>query len=248
MKKKKLKTKLIRAFAIVLGSVAFLSGCSQEKQTAQETTAAVPLKQTNSEIQKEPLENADYEKIMALKKENYENMPVKEFNAFIADQLYDDGNGELLNIYTNMFDRIQEGDQDYDFIFHTLNLTNGEIYSDHSGDLPYLDVVSFQKIRESNEIVEGEPLIDFLFFAPTNIHYVITDNSKTTVGERDKRLSDCRSQMQEVINRMSEEELKASDIKETLNKEFDKIIAELSDHSILLEYTIEDIECLDNEN
>lgn len=249
MNKRKIICRTI--FRLLLCS-AILAGCSSKAKNTEvpkSITESNQLSQASTTSNKTNKNSTGYTKdeydlIISLKSNDYANLSVEDFNTHIRQKMYDPAESQkYLESYSNVFENISEEDENYTFVRRTLELTNGEIYSEQFENQPYYIYIKLSKTRESKiDEIDGGMRYSFSFLAPCNIYYTISDLSKITVGERDKLFLEYENKLRYVIDNLSEEELLSKDIKDSLKSKFDTISDEMSNDLMTFKYELTEID------
>ncbi len=191
--------------------------------------------------------SSSYRKILSYKTDDYSKLSIASFNHTI---LPEDGDlSGLLADYSNVIASITEDDDNYEFIKVSFGSSLNELYCEQVGDVvSTLDYV--RKVarpieplnEEEKEKFITDPAYSFMFSTFYSLQYDILSQESLTVGKRDQALEDFHSEFESYVDKLSEEELMASDIKEKITNNARKIAERFSTEKIKLTCTIDSIE------
>lgn len=232
--------KLIQALAALTVLCICFTGCAEKPSSSDSPspTTSPSLSATISSILA-----SDYDTVLALKTEGYQSLSLQDFNAAVKEAI--DKDTDFLSTFSTLMESITPNDEDYQFIFETLD------YSISETILPQISqpvaISRYLKKHEDEYTVEsGESFYSFIFTALYSVEYRVTDEAGLTVQERDELLNEFHTELQNAVSERSKEQLTAGGIKAELQKIADGLCTKLSTNTLVFENAkIQSIEILD---
>jgi len=200
-----MKKNLLTLVAVAVLLTCCLTGCgaSATAGTSQESVSVNTLDT--------PRIDERHASVLALKTANYQEQSVKDFNATVEAAIEKDEN--FLSLYSEALDAITPEDENYTFIHQTLRHSINEFIMLELGE-----PVTFSPTTIKEDMNEN-----FVFTAMYAIEYEVLDPSGLTISERDQSLEGIQQEIHDLIIAMSNEELKAGNIRETLQASLDNL-------------------------
>lgn len=212
-----MKKSIITPLAAVL-CLSLLTGCNakdsstppdsqQTNPPAQATVASANISDTSEA----------YEKLVALKTEDYKQQSVADFNQSLAPN-----NGDisgLLDAQADVLASISPDDKNYEFITVTLAASLDELYCEQMNDSVGLSAY-LKKEEQPLEKLPGEE----------------------SVAERDSALQKFKTEFQNYVDNLSEADLTSSNIKTVLSEKADELENSLSTAKMKLSCEVENVE------
>lgn len=195
-----MKKSIIIPLAAVL-CLSLLTGCNakdsstppdsqQTNPPAQATVASANISDTSEA----------YEKLVALKTEDYKQQSVADFNQSLAPN-----NGDisgLLDAQADVLASISPDDKNYEFITVTLAASLDELYCEQMNDSVGLSAYlkkeeqPLEKLPGEESVAGAEITYQFVFNALYRLNYTFSDPTQITVAERDSALQKFKTEFQ----------------------------------------------------
>ena len=231
-----MKKSIITPLAAVL-CLSLLTGCNakdsstppdsqQTNPPAQATVASANISDTSEA----------YEKLVALKTEDYKQQSVADFNQSLAPN-----NGDVLA-------SISPDDKNYEFITVTLAASLDELYCEQMNDSVGLSAYlkkeeqPLEKLPGEESVAGAEITYQFVFNALYRLNYTFSDPTQITVAERDSALQKFKTEFQNYVDNLSEADLASSNIKTVLSEKADELENSLSTAKMKLSCEVENVE------
>ena len=241
-----MKKSIITPLAAVL-CLSLLTGCNakdsstppdsqQTNPPAQATVASANISDTSEA----------YEKLVALKTEDYKQQSVADFNQSLAPN-----NGDisgLLDAQADVLASISPDDKNYEFITVTLAASLDELYCEQMNDSVGLSAYlkkeeqPLEKLPGEESVAGAEITYQFVFNALYRLNYTFSDPTQITVAERDSALQKFKTEFQNYVDNLSEADLTSSNIKTVLSEKADELENSLSTAKMKLSCEVENVE------
>lgn len=241
-----MKKSIITPLAAVL-CLSLLTGCNakdsstppdsqQTNPPAQATVASANISDTSEA----------YEKLVALKTEDYKQQSVADFNQSLAPN-----NGDisgLLDAQADVLASISPDDKNYEFITVTLAASLDELYCEQMNDSVGLSAYlkkeeqPLEKLPGEESVAGAEITYQFVFNALYRLNYTFSDPTQITVAERDSALQKFKTEFQNYVDNLSEADLASSNIKTVLSEKADELENSLSTAKMKLSCEVENVE------
>ena len=241
-----MKKSIITPLAAVL-CLSLLAGCNakdsstppdsqQTNPPAQATVASANISDTSEA----------YEKLVALKTEDYKQQSVADFNQSLAPN-----NGDisgLLDAQADVLASISPDDENYEFITVTLAASLDELYCEQMNDSVGLSAYlkkeeqPLEKLPGEESVAGAEITYQFVFNALYRLNYTFSDPTQITVAERDSALQKFKTEFQNYVDNLSEADLASSNIKTVLSEKADELENSLSTAKMKLSCEVENVE------
>lgn len=227
--------------------LSLLTGCNakdsstppdsqQTNPPAQATVASANISDTSEA----------YEKLVALKTEDYKQQSVADFNQSLAPN-----NGDisgLLDAQADVLASISPDDKNYEFITVTLAASLDELYCEQMNDSVGLSAYlkkeeqPLEKLPGEESVAGAEITYQFVFNALYRLNYTFSDPTQITVAERDSALQKFKTEFQNYVDNLSEADLASSNIKTVLSEKADELENSLSTAKMKLSCEVENVE------
>lgn len=187
-----------------------------------------------------------YEKLVALKTEDYKQQSVADFNQSLAPN-----NGDisgLLDAQADVLASISPDDKNYEFITVTLAASLDELYCEQMNDSVGLSAYlkkeeqPLEKLPGEESVAGAEITYQFVFNALYRLNYTFSDPTQITVAERDSALQKFKTEFQNYVDNLSEADLTSSNIKTVLSEKADELENSLSTAKMKLSCEVENVE------
>lgn len=241
-----MKKSIITPLAAVL-CLSLLAGCNakdsstppdsqQTNPPAQATVASANISDTSEA----------YEKLVALKTEDYKQQSVADFNQSLAPN-----NGDisgLLDAQADVLASISPDDKNYEFITVTLAASLDELYCEQMNDSVGLSAYlkkeeqPLEKLPGEESVAGAEITYQFVFNALYRLNYTFSDPTQITVAERDSALQKFKTEFQNYVDNLNEADLASSNIKTVLSEKADELENSLSTAKMKLSCEVENVE------
>ena len=208
----------------------------QTNPPAQATVASANISDTSEA----------YEKLVALKTEDYKQQSVADFNQSLAPN-----NGDisgLLDAQADVLASISPDDKNYEFITVTLAASLDELYCEQMNDSVGLSAYlkkeeqPLEKLPGEESVAGAEITYQFVFNALYRLNYTFSDPTQITVAERDSALQKFKTEFQNYVDNLSEADLASSNIKTVLSEKADELENSLSTVKMKLSCEVENVE------
>lgn len=183
---------------------------------------------------------------LALQTENYQNLSLKDFNATVKKAI--DTKENFLNAFSKLLDQTKPSDSEYSFIYETLNYSINEIISEEMDQS--ISLSHYLKVSDDKPTIGTDKKIPgFMFTALYSFEYRIIDDTNLTVQSRDELLRRYQVKFQEVVSKMTKDQLTKNDARNELQKIASALCEELSANDLTFENAeIQSIEIHDSGN
>ncbi|MDE7310724.1 MAG: hypothetical protein K2N87_03730 [Eubacterium sp.] len=173
-----------------------------------------------------------YQMLAAFKTKGYSKKSVADFYAMLAPDI--DATDELFSAYALVMEHISKEDENYTFFDVTLQASLNELYCKVFQEQPFRFLSLNKKERPYGTDSDGDVVYEFCFYADAYVNYRICKPQALTVAERDQVLTAFCKRLQNVLDHMSEAEIKAGNIKKVLEDKAAAIAKELSSDKMKL--------------
>ncbi|MCM1155378.1 MAG: hypothetical protein NC314_12505 [Roseburia sp.] len=180
-----------------------------------------------------PGQSAAYTKLISYKTDDYLQQSITDFNATLAPT-YDDFS-DVLAAMAEVAGTIPADDENYDFITQTMTFSAQELFNEHMGE-GFTFMGNLQKRSRPYKEVdsEGEPIYAFNCFVEFQVDYEILLPDVLTVAERDAVLLNFRTQLQDYLDTLREEEITEYSLQKMLSDKAAELTEYLSSDRIRL--------------
>ncbi len=221
--------KLIQALVALTVLCICLAGCAVKPSSIDSpspTTSPSLSATTSSKLA------SDYDTVLALKTEGYQSLSLQDFNAAVKAAI--DKDADFLSTFSTLMQSITHNDEDYQFIYETLNYSISETILPQMSQ-PVAISRYLKKHGDEYTVESGETFYNFIFTALYSAEYRVTDEAGLAVQERDELLSAFHTELQDAVSEMSKGQLTAGGIKAELQKIADGLCTELSTNTLVFE-------------
>lgn len=190
-----------------------------------------------------PDTSSAYQKLAVHKTADYAQKSIADFNTALAPT--DEKLLELLAANADV--RVSPDDENYDFIMTTIALSANELYCEHMGEQVTFYVTIIKRSRPYDYLDEdGDIVYGFNCFADLQVDYRIISPDLVSVEQRDMIFKTLKSEFQNYLDSLSEEEISGGNLRTMLADKFSELEKKLStDNLKLLSCNIGQINLID---
>lgn len=249
--------RIFSGLLVLLLCVMLFAAC-QTPPPSMPASGSEPVPQTSSELAQTESSPLLVAKMMEL---DYGRMSVEEFNNTIQEICADAGTS-IFDVIVDLYEMEDELTPNMiHFLRTTLDYSSQEIFGEpvYLGSSSYITApgVTAREMWEKERDMEPADwdayfdsiIADIEVYAVVHYeaHYSIADPGVLTVVQRDEILNGVRSDIQNFVIDQSEEDIEGEGMKETIEKELEKIAAAHSDENVTINCLLQMVEVLGEE-
>jgi len=181
----------------------------------------------------------EYDAVMTLKVDGYEDMTVSAFNTHIDSALFMAENSEyIFACYNKIFPQLLGDEPEHEFILTTLRLSLAELTASISHEPQNFLYYAFENDVEDGVDPDGDTNYSSYLLVPCHINYTISDASTMTVGMRDQAYIEYRDLLQQEIDSIPISEYTSRNLQSQLTSSFERITKSINDKHDGIEFSI----------